>query len=282
MTASSPAADARLPAPPVAIVGALSLEVAAARGVLRSRKTLWSGAPTFWVGLADPPPNPVAVAVDAPGVRSGPRTVIAGALGMGKAAVEAGLERLFKDFEPAAVAFVGLAGGCAAEARAADLYLPNPIRVEPELGPDGVPIAGREPIEPTRSVVEAILRAAATADQPIKSAGGMTINVLAATQRAKESLGRNRGIALCDMETFWAARFCKERGIPFGALRVIYDALEDPLPEVPGLGTTPLPLLLLRKPGLVTVLPKLALRLLKVRRVYDPVVRALVRELAAL
>jgi adenosylhomocysteine nucleosidase len=56
-------------------------------------------------------------------------------------------------------------------------------------------------------------------------------NVILATPKAKESNRRMTGAAAADMESHIAARFAKERKIPFAALRVIADPAESVLPQ---------------------------------------------------
>jgi len=203
-------------------------------------------------------------------------------LGVGRKAAEASIARLFAEWNPAAIALVGTAGGCVPEARAGDLFLVDPQRVEPEAGPNGRPIEGRAPIPASRAVVDAVLRAAAASDARVTLAPGITVGVPAATTAAKESLGRNRGVALCEMEGFWLARACLERGVPFASVRAIFDGVMDPLPFVPGLGTDPLLQVLGRRPSFALHLPRLGLRMWKVRRRLDPFARALVSEMAGI
>jgi nucleoside phosphorylase len=254
---------------PVMVVGALAVELAGARSAIESRKMLALGRARAWAGIARPA-----------GAGLPPRSALAATIGMGQRAVEASLARLFEDFPPAAVALVGLAGGCAPDARAGDAILCDPVIVEPPAGPNGIPIAGREPIAADPLARDAAIRAAGACGARIRVGPSVTVNVVASAS-AKESLGRNRGALVCEMENFWVARFCQARGVPFAALRVVFDGVEDPLPDAPGLGERALWRVLAERPRLVASLPRLALRMLRVRRTLDPLARALVRELAA-
>lgn len=267
------------PKAPIAIISALSQELSGVRSALSSAKILHHDHATFHAGLATPtlPPGLTDTETDA----GAPRTAIAAVVGMGQRHVESALKRLFDDWNPSAVSLIGFAGGCVADAAPGDLYVCNPMLVEPPAGPDGVPIEGRSPLEPDRAVLDAFLRAAAAAGRPLKVGASVTVNVIA-TPRAKDSLGRNRGAALCDMESFWAARFCAGRGVPFAALRAIFDGTADPLPQIPGLGQEGLLSIVRRRPGVLLSLPRLALRFRKVSRALDPVARALVGEMAGL
>src|SRR5207237_6732589 len=127
------------------------------------------------------------------------------------------------EFPPAAVALVGLAGGCTRDARPGDAVLCDPLVVEPELGPNGVPIEGRAPLSPHPLARDAIVRAAGACGLRIRVGASVTVNVVAATARVKDSLGRNRAALVCEMENFWAARFCERKGVPFAAARVVFD-----------------------------------------------------------
>lgn len=223
-----------------------------------------------WVGIAPPPLAGLE-----------PRTAIAASLGMGQLAVEKSLERLFAEFPPAAVALVGLAGGCERGARPGDAVLCDPMIVEPEVGPNGIPIEGRAPLAPDPLARDAIMRAAGACGVRIRVGPSVTVNVVAGTAAVKDSLGRNRGALVCEMENFWAARFCGRRGVPFAAARVVFDGVEDALPDAPGLGERALWKVLAERPRLMASLPRLAFRMLRVRRTLDPLARGLVRELAA-
>lgn len=153
--------------------------------------------------------------------------------------------------------------------------------VDPERGPGGALLEGREPIPAARPIVEAALRAAASSGAALKVAPSVTVNVIALPS-AKDSLHRNRGVALCDMESFWVARRCLRAGRPFAAVRAVFDAAPESLPPAPGLGSEPLLAVLRRRPALAFRLPGLGLRMWRVRRRLDPLARALVRELAGL
>ncbi len=261
---------------PIAIVSALDLELSGALRSIPVSGSVRRDRAVFHVGSVAPA-VPAGLAATEAGA---PRPVVLGVLGMGRVAVEAGLATLFSEWSPAAVAFVGFAGGCAPDARPADLYVCDPQIVEPAVGPNNIPLEGRAPLEASPAVKGAILRAAGRA--PVKIGRSVTVNVVAATARVKDSLFRNRDAALCDMENFWAARACADRQVPFAALRAIFDAAADPLPQAPGLGQEPLWRVLRRRPGLLLALPRLALRFRAVRRALDPVAARLAGEMAAL
>jgi nucleoside phosphorylase len=253
---------------PVMVIGALPVEIAGARRAIACRKELALGRARAWVGLA-----PGGGALSA-----GPRTAVAAAVGIGQRAVEASLERLFAEFPPAAVALVGLGGGCDPQARPGATIVCNPMLVEPERGPNDVPIADREPIRAHAAALEALLRAAAACSAKVRVAPSVTVNVVAASAAAKGSLGRNRGAAVCDMENFWAARFCARRGVPFAAARVVFDPVDEALPEIalPGASARAF----FRRPWKLAALPRLAVRYLRVRRALDRLAGAIVRALA--
>jgi nucleoside phosphorylase len=270
-------APAPAPAPsprrPIAVVAALPIELAGARRAILCRKKLALGTARAWVGIAD------RAAAAGPGAER--RSAVAAALGMGQAAVERSLARLFAEFPPAAVVLVGLAGGCTADARPGDAIACDPMVVEPEVGPNGAPIEGRAPLGADRLALDAVLRAAGACGVRIRVAPSVTINVIAASARAKDSLGRNRGAAVCEMENFFAARFCRARGVPFAAVRVVFDAVGEPLPALAAAGDRAIWRVLWERPRLVGGIPRLALRMLRVRRTLDPLARAIVGELAA-
>jgi nucleoside phosphorylase len=270
-------APAPAPAPsprrPIAVVAALPIELAGARRAILCRKKLALGTARAWVGIAD------RAAAAGPGAER--RSAVAAALGMGQAAVERSLARLFAEFPPAAVVLVGLAGGCTADARPGDAIACDPMVVEPEVGPNGAPIEGRAPLGADRLALDAVLRAAGACGVRIRVAPSVTINVIAASARAKDSLGRNRGAAVCEMENFFAARFCRARGVPFAAVRVVFDAVGEPLPALAAAGDRAIWRVLWERPRRVGGIPRLALRMLRVRRTLDPLARAIVGELAA-
>ena len=64
-------------------------------------------------------------------------------------------------------------------------------------------------------------------------------NVLLPDALAKAGLHRVSGALAVDMESGIAARFARERAIPFGALRAVADAAGDALPRAATLGLHP-------------------------------------------
>lgn len=250
--------------PPVAVVAALPIEVAGARRAIARRKRLQFDGVRAWVGLVED------------------RSAVAAAIGLGAARAEAGMSRLLDEFPARAVALVGIGGACAPGLAPGDAVICDPLLCEPDKGPNGVPIEGRTPIAADEDVAAALRRAAAEAGLGGRTrvAPGVTVNVIA-TPRAKDSLGRNREAAICDMETFFAARACRARGVPFAAVRVVFDALDERVPIVPGLGVDPLSKVLAKHPRAALALPQLALRMAATKRALDPLARAVVRELAA-
>ncbi|GIW71208.1 MAG: hypothetical protein KatS3mg102_0750 [Planctomycetota bacterium] len=240
----------------VLICAALPIELGAA--VRRGRPRL-GGFAAAW-GPRPGEPVPVAYA----------------ALGIGRAACERTLGALCEQLQPCAVAMVGLAGGCQPGLGTGALVLGTLLVCDPATGPGGAPLAGRGPLAPDPLTLAAVRRAARAARRPLVE-GTIASTAVIATPSAKASLGRHLGAEACDMESYWAARLVLGRGLPFVAVRAVFDPLGMRLPPVPpdGLGRA-----LLRRPGLALGLPGLALRLWRCRRALAPLVRALPAALA--
>lgn len=93
----------------------------------------------------------------------------------------------------------------------------------------------------------------------------LTVNQIVATPHAKRELGERHGALAVDMESAVLARLCSARGVPFGCVRVLSDAVDHSLsPELVGLfareklSIPRMLLALLRRPALAAEFWRLA------------------------
>jgi adenosylhomocysteine nucleosidase len=67
--------------------------------------------------------------------------------------------------------------------------------------------------------------------RPIHVGRIVTIDHIAHSPEEKAELGQKHQALCCDMESYAVAEVCRDRGIPFLAVRIISDALADQLPR---------------------------------------------------
>jgi adenosylhomocysteine nucleosidase len=139
--------------------------------------------------------------------------------GMGIQNAETALHFISEAFSPDTVLFVGFGGALYSNARAGDLVWAASVM---ELSGS---ILTDMAIPDPNGLAEKL-------SGKIRMEKG-TIVTLPRRMGKKEiaaMLPANLPFAVCDMETYPAARYCAERGIPFFALRAVTDALDEEIP----------------------------------------------------
>jgi len=198
------------------------------------------------------------------------RPVILAWTGMGRQRALAGAEAVLAHGPVSVVVSIGFSGALEESLAVGDLVLasgligvtdPHSREIQPTLYPS----------DPDR------LRAAAQAlgATPLHVVQGPTVTApgLIATPDCKRDLGRRTGAVAVDMESYWVAAVAAERGLPFLALRVISDAQREALPPIGQIldengapSMRPLVTHLLRSPGSLIALAKMARNAARARR----------------
>lgn len=192
--------------------------------------------------------------------------------GPGPATARLAAEQLLERQQPAAVLSVGIAGGLRADLRCGDIILSGRlVRME-----SGESWAADERL---RWVIWNALNEAGIASEVGDSLTSQTVLASYAEKRA----AAEAGAAIVQMEDAEWAAACAERGIPFCALRVVIDAVDEQVPSEPAAwAQRPNPLViaraLARRPGLAPELVRLRLNLGRSTRALD---RALARAIPA-
>jgi adenosylhomocysteine nucleosidase len=139
--------------------------------------------------------------------------------GMGIHNAEAALNFTLKTFSPDTVLFVGFGGALYSSARAGDLVWASTV-----MDLSGGTLTAMEIPDPS-GLAEKL-------SGKIRLDKG-TVVTLPRRMEKKEiaaMLPADLPFAVCDMETYPAAKFSGEKGIPFFALRAVTDTLEEEIP----------------------------------------------------
>jgi adenosylhomocysteine nucleosidase len=144
------------------------------------------------------------------------RRVLLALSGAGRPSAAHTTEVLIDGHQPKMVISAGFAGGLSPRLRRNDILLANCV-----LTGDG----GELPVPWPANV-------AVFAQQSGVHAGGLlTVDQIVRLPRQKRSLHERYGATAVDMETFAVAEVCRRREIPFLAVRVVHDAVDDVLPD---------------------------------------------------
>lgn len=205
--APAPAAgrrDAGAAASPILLVVALAAERHALRGSLRAGRSGTLGNRPFVRGtLAG-------------------RDVLLVQAGIGRERARQAVMAAARTFGARAVWSLGFAGGLADTLRPGDLVCPSAVL------DDGKPAEAPMAADASHAAMCAALRRA-----QLSVASGTLITVEAAlrTPEAKRAAHRRSGAVAVEMEAAGVAQAAQDLGIPWAVLKVVVDAVGDPLPS---------------------------------------------------
>ena len=192
--------------------------------------------------------------------------------GPGPAAARLAAEQLLERERPEAVLSVGIAGGLRADLRCGDIILSGRlVRMGSDESWDGD--------QRLRRVIWSALHEAGIGSEVGDS---LTSPIVLASYEEKRAAA-DAGAAIVQMEDAEWAEACAERGVPFCALRVVIDAVDEQVPSEPAAwAQRPNPLViaraLARRPSLGPELVRLRANLWRSTRALD---RALTRAIPA-
>jgi adenosylhomocysteine nucleosidase len=139
--------------------------------------------------------------------------------GMGMGSAEAALNFTFEAFSPDTVLFVGFGGALYSAARAGDLVWGSSV-----MDLSGGTLTAIEIPDPGR------LAEKLSGKTRMDKGTVVTLPRRMGKKEIAALLPADLPFAVCDMETYPAARYCAEREIPFFAIRAVTDTLDEEIP----------------------------------------------------
>ncbi len=205
--APAPAAGRRnagAAASPILLVVALAAERHALRGSLRAGRSGTLGNRPFVRGtLAG-------------------RDVLLVQAGIGRERARQAVMAAARTFGARAVWSLGFAGGLADTLRPGDLVCPSAVL------DDGKPAEAPMAADASHAAMCAALR---RAQLPVASGTLITVEAALRTPEAKRAAHRRSGAVAVEMEAAGVAQAAQDLGIPWAVLKVVVDAVGDPLPS---------------------------------------------------
>ena len=151
--------------------------------------------------------------------------------GVGRACAEAAIREVLQEHRPSAVLSLGFAGGLAAGQRAGDLIVSHTL-IPAHVVPNGQqePSVDRS-LDSDRTLTDEALRVVAALGLRHRVGACVTASHIVSNPDVKRRLGLVTGALAVEEESFWIGLVCRERNVPFLAVRSIVDAAERPLPS---------------------------------------------------
>ncbi|MBN1921440.1 MAG: hypothetical protein JW892_09360 [Anaerolineae bacterium] len=155
------------------------------------------------------------------------RTVLLAITGMGRARAEAAAVAVFEHAPVTAVLSIGFSGALSTALEVGDLILASSLLALSDFGSDDTALP---PYPPDSTLLHAATASLRAASQRVIIGQTFTAPAVISTPGEKQALHDRTGAIAVDMESYWIARLAATHGLPFLVLRVISDALHDPLP----------------------------------------------------
>jgi adenosylhomocysteine nucleosidase len=134
--------------------------------------------------------------------------------GIGQKKAEDATNILLDVFSPKSICSAGYAGGLSSRLKQSDICVPEQV----------VRTSDRQALDVSKPIPQK------TSPMPDKLTL-VTVNDVVASPKQKQQLNEQTGAELVDMETFAVAEVCRIRSIPFFSYRVIFDAVDDRIPQ---------------------------------------------------
>ena len=144
--------------------------------------------------------------------------------GMGKRRAEEAARIVLERSPLSMLLSVGFCGALSADLRVGDLVLCQRL-----VSYDGDPRSASVISDP--GLVQAFLRLD-TRNKAIIAGTSLVVDRIIRLPEEKKSLRASTGADVIDMESYWIGQICKQKGIPFLALRAVSDQADDLLPDL--------------------------------------------------
>jgi adenosylhomocysteine nucleosidase len=163
--------------------------------------------------------------------RAGDGKVVLVVSGVGRVQAESATRAVLEERRPSAVLSLGFAGGLVADQRAGDLVVARVlIPAEDVLDGDPKPRIS-EALGADRTLSDKALGVLATLGLRHRTGACVTASRIVSRPEAKRRLGSDTDALAVEMESFWVALACRERNVPFLAVRAVVDTVGRPLPD---------------------------------------------------
>lgn len=150
--------------------------------------------------------------------------------GVGRARAEATAREVIEEHRPDAVVSLGFAGGLAEGDAAGDLVVAERLMsVEVAHGETGTPHVS-DSLASDQELVQQALEVLASQGLSHGSGSCLTASKIVSEPHEKVALGRLTQAIAVEQESFWIGHVCRERNVPFLAVRAIVDTAERQLP----------------------------------------------------
>lgn len=146
--------------------------------------------------------------------------------GIGRNRAESTIESILTSYQPSAILSLGFAGALIPDLKIGDLVICASVVSEDETYGTSV-----NPYYADEYLLNCSVKALDGNGLKWLRGTGVTISKLASDAKGKNGLRDRIRAEVCEMEDYWIARAASGYGIPFLAVRVIYDEIDTVLPE---------------------------------------------------
>ncbi len=154
------------------------------------------------------------------------REVLLVLTGEGKTNAVQAAVRVFDKYPVSCVISTGFGGGLNQKTRVGDVVVYQSLK-QGEM--EGLPGVRQEKVTCNPGLVEKAMQIAPDTGLRVLKGEGLTLDRVCSAAAAKRNLGLKYRADIVDMESYWLGRNSAEKGVPFIAVRSIFDAVEDDL-----------------------------------------------------
>ena len=158
--------------------------------------------------------------------------IILGISGTGRKSAEDTIKVIISEFKPRSIISMGFAGALQEGLSPGDIIVIDGTKVL-----NGSPFGEKTPAGETISCNPGLIQAITSM---LKSAGvsyhvgpSLTTTSVICDPQRKHALGRQTSAEIVEMESGWISILCHQHGVPFIAIRVILDSVNDSIPSSP-------------------------------------------------
>ena len=163
--------------------------------------------------------------------RAGDGQAVLAVSGVGRVHAEAATRAVLEERRPNAVLSLGFAGGLVADQRPGDLVVARVLIPAGSVSTDDPNPRVSEAFYTDQTLTDKALGVLATLGLRYRTGACVTASQIVSRPEAKRRLGLNADALAVEMESFWIALACRERNVPFLAVRAVVDTAERPLPD---------------------------------------------------